>query len=97
MHFGDNPPARAESTEIKLPRTRTPAATGLRPGEMARLRELGQRTERQQRLARTARRHSEQQLAAGRAACQAHRKQLHQAQDKDGFKKHAEYLRTHCW
>lgn len=97
VHFGDHPPTRAESREVRLPRPRKSTATGLRPGELSTLQKLEQRTDRQQRRARAARRRSEQQLATDRAACRAHRVQLRQATGKDGFKKHARYLRTHCW
>jgi hypothetical protein len=97
IYFGDNPPAQAESREIRLPRQRESGAKGLRPGEIATLQRLEQRADRQQRRARAARRRSEQQRTAGREACRAHREQLRQAQGKDGFKKHARYLRTHCW
>jgi hypothetical protein len=97
VHFGDNPPASAETTEALPLHPRTPVATGLRPGEIAALQALEQRTDRQQRRTRTARRRSEQQQIARRAACRAQRQQLHSAPGKDGFKKHAHYLRIHCW
>ena len=97
IHFGDNPPARAESTQIHLSHPQASGATGLRPAEVSTLLELEQRADRQQQRARAIRRHSDQQLATGRAACRAHREQLHQSQGKDGFKQHARYLRTHCW
>ena len=97
MHFGDNPPNQADSTVVRLPRPRTSSASGLRPGELATLQVLEQRADRQQRRARAARRESKQQLAAERDACRVQRELLQQAQGKDGFKKHAQYLRSHCW
>lgn len=97
MHYGDNPPARAKRTEIQLPRARSPSASGLRPDEISALQRLEQRTALRQQRARTARRQEEQQLADRRSACREHREQMQQAPGKDGFKTHAEYLRTHCW
>lgn len=97
IHFGDNPPSRAESTQIHLSHPQASGATGLRPAEVSTLQALEQRADRQQQRARAIRRHSDQQLATGRAACRAHREQLHQSRGKNGFKQHAHYLRTHCW
>lgn len=97
MHYGDSPPHQADTTEIRLHGKRTTTGTGLRPGEHAALQRLEQRADRQQQRARAARRHSTQQLAAERDACRAQRELLQQAQGKDGFKQHAQYLRTHCW
>lgn len=97
IHFGDNPPSGTESTQIHLSHPQASDATGLRPAEVATLQALEQRADRQQQRARAIRRHSDQQLATGRAACRAHREQLHQSRGKDEFKQHAHYLRTHCW
>lgn len=96
-HFADSPPDSTATLAPLLPASRTPPASGLRPGEIAALQAAGQRTGRQQLRARRARERSAQQQAAGRAACRAHREQMHSSSGRDGFKKHARYLRTHCW
>jgi len=97
IHFADSPPDSAATTATLLPGTQPPAATGLRPGEVAVLQAFEQRTERQQQRARRARQRSTQQQTAARATCRTHREQLRSSTGKDAFKKHARYLRTHCW
>ena len=99
VNFGDKPPLAQEARAITLesnPYTGN-RSQGLRPGERALLGTIERRRQQQLTRSHNARSRADKQRAMLRKQCRNHRVRLKLAEGRDGFKRHARFLRSNCW
>ena len=98
LHYSDSVPEHiaGHANRIKI-KSATGGQGGLRQGELQTLREMNQRTARQQATARITRRNNDLRVTAKKKLCDDYRDKMQANRGSGKYKIYSRYLQKNCW
>jgi len=98
LHYSDSAPEHnaGHTKRIKI-KSATSHQGGLRQSELQTLRQMSQRTARQQTATRITRRNNDRRVAENKKLCAEYRDKMHASRSDGKYKIYSRYLRKNCW
>ncbi len=98
LHYSDSAPEHiaGHTKGIKI-KSASGQPGGLRQGELQSLRQMSQRTARQQAATRITRRDNDLRVAAKKKLCDEYRNKMHASRSGGKYKIYSRHLRKNCW